>query len=152
MCFNEKTYYLQSLCHCLYSCYSTVTCKVKLNWPHGKLGQYCAYSLPNLGEHITRRLESIALILRNATSISFNDAMMPWGIKTWFKWLISRLGQEGSGYVSDHLYMMLLWFKAAGCLRFLIQIYLNKRSIVERDSNPRSPSQCIKKTRQILMH
>ena len=33
---------------------STVTCKVLLNWPHSKLGQYFADSLPNLGKRITR--------------------------------------------------------------------------------------------------
>ena len=49
-------------------CYSTVTCKVLLNWLHSKLGQYCADSLPNLDKHITRRCESIALLLRNAPS------------------------------------------------------------------------------------
>ena len=52
----------------LHLCYSTITCKVLLNWPNGKLGQYCADSLPNLDEHITRLCESIALLLRNAPS------------------------------------------------------------------------------------
>ena len=44
-----------------YEWYSTVTCKVLLNGPHSKLGQYCANSLPNLDEHNPRRCESIAL-------------------------------------------------------------------------------------------
>ena len=43
-------------------CYSTVTCKALLNWPHHKLGQYCVGSLPNLGKCITRRCTSIALV------------------------------------------------------------------------------------------
>ena len=49
-------------------CYSTVTWKVLLNWPHSKLGQYCANSSPTLDEHITRRCESIALLWRKAPS------------------------------------------------------------------------------------
>ena len=32
-----------------YICYSTVTCKVLLNWPHSKFGQHLADSLPNFG-------------------------------------------------------------------------------------------------------
>ena len=42
-----------------HECYSTVTCKVLLNWSHSKLGQYCTDSLPNLGKHITRRFNSV---------------------------------------------------------------------------------------------
>ena len=53
------------ICH---ACYSAVTCKVLLNWPHNKLGQYCVDSLPNLGKHIARRCESIAFLLRNSPS------------------------------------------------------------------------------------
>ena len=52
----------------VYTCYSTVTCKGLLNWPHSKLGQYCAYSLPNLGKRNNRRCASIALLLHNPPS------------------------------------------------------------------------------------
>ena len=43
----------------VHKCYSTVTCKILLNWPHSKLGQYCTDSLPNLGKRITVKCESL---------------------------------------------------------------------------------------------
>ena len=39
-----------------------------MNWPHCKLGQYCADNVPNIDEHIARQCESIALLLCNTPS------------------------------------------------------------------------------------
>ena len=38
--------------------------KILLNWPHSKLGQYCADNMPNFGKHITRRCNIDAIIFR----------------------------------------------------------------------------------------
>ena len=57
----------------LYACYGTLTCKVLLNWPHRKLGQHCADSLPNRGKRITRRCESINVVYRGITKKIFTE-------------------------------------------------------------------------------
>ena len=54
----------------MYLCHSTVTCKLLLNWPHGKLGQHCARSCSILAKHFSKRCASIALFCATLTPLN----------------------------------------------------------------------------------